>query len=530
MSRTAATWPVGGASLDKESGWARFLAWANRPEGGLTLLVVTTLVARLLFAWALGLGVDESYMVATGRHLALGYFDHPPASWWMAWGAAHLFGSDAPVVVRLPFVLMFAGTTWLMFALTETLYGACAGLWAAAALNAAPVFGLTTGSWVLPDGPLVFFLLGGTLCLVRALRAERLGPASAALAWWLGAGLCAGLALFSKYTAVLSLVGVFVYLLTERQARPILARPGLWLALALAALVFSPVVAWNAAHHWASFAFQGGRAAGHKLHPFGPITTLAGESLFLLPWVWLPLCGAGVFAWRWPEDAADRLLCWMALVPVLVFALVSLRSKVLFHWAAPGYLMLFPLLGRAVARFRRQNGLVRFWLAANAAVVVLGAGLVATEVRFNWLPEIGEHFALGHDPDIQALDWTSVARGLRAHGLLRGPDVVVAATRWLDAGKIDYALGGKVPVICLGHDPREYGLLNARRARNGATVVIVAPRTSLAHITRDYGGLFHRLVAVPPEMLTHSGQPAMQVPVFIGYGLRWPQGGKATGS
>ena len=54
-------------------------------------------------------------MVAAGRKLQLSYFDHPPIAWWMAWGAAHLTGSESPVVVRLPFIALFALTTFLMY-------------------------------------------------------------------------------------------------------------------------------------------------------------------------------------------------------------------------------------------------------------------------------------------------------------------------------------------------------------------------------------------------------------------------------
>src|SRR5580658_920294 len=78
------------------------------------LIIIIATAIRLAFAATTGLGVDESYMVATGRMLSLGYFDHPPTAWWLSWGAAHLFGSEAPIVVRLPFVLLFALTTWLM--------------------------------------------------------------------------------------------------------------------------------------------------------------------------------------------------------------------------------------------------------------------------------------------------------------------------------------------------------------------------------------------------------------------------------
>src|SRR6201996_8647297 len=116
----------------------------------LRLIVATTLI-RLIFAATTGLGVDESYMVSAGRVLSLGYFDHPPASWWLSWGATHLFGSEAPIVARLPFIVLFAATTWMMALLAEDFGGPRAGFFAALALNLSPVFGITSGGWVLPD-------------------------------------------------------------------------------------------------------------------------------------------------------------------------------------------------------------------------------------------------------------------------------------------------------------------------------------------------------------------------------------------
>ena len=41
-------------------------AWIKTPTGGVTLLILGTFLARLLFAGSLGLGIDESYMVAAG--------------------------------------------------------------------------------------------------------------------------------------------------------------------------------------------------------------------------------------------------------------------------------------------------------------------------------------------------------------------------------------------------------------------------------------------------------------------------------
>src|SRR5690348_11182751 len=184
-------------------------AWLKTPRGGLALLILATFLARVVFGFLLGLGVDESYMVAAGRKLQLSDFDHPPIAWWMAWGAAHLAGSESAIVVRLPFIVLFALTTWLMYRVAGTLFGAPAGLWAAVLLNLVPVFGITSATWVLPDGPLLAALLGATLCLLAALRSN----GRAAWGWWAAAGLCAGLALCSKYSAVLSIIGVILFLI-----------------------------------------------------------------------------------------------------------------------------------------------------------------------------------------------------------------------------------------------------------------------------------------------------------------------------
>src|SRR6266496_3007757 len=68
-------------------------------------------------------------------------------------------GADQPLLLRLPDIAMFAGSTWLMYWLTASVYGYRAGLWAALVLNLVPVFTLNTAGAILPDGPLVLFCL-----------------------------------------------------------------------------------------------------------------------------------------------------------------------------------------------------------------------------------------------------------------------------------------------------------------------------------------------------------------------------------
>ncbi len=111
---------------------------------------------------------------------------------------------------------------------------------------------------------------------------------------------------------------------------------------------------------------------------------------------------------------------------------------------------------------------------------------------------------------------------LAARGLLGRPGLVVAATRWHDAGKIDCALGGQATVICLGADPREYGLVARPEDHAGEDVLIVAPRTSLAQVTAQFGTLFDSVEALPPALVRHAGRPAMVLPLFMGHRLHYP--------
>lgn len=474
-------------------------------------LILAGTIVRILFGWSIGLGVDESYMVVAGRGaLRLGYFDHPLLSWWMSNLASRMAGSEAAVVVRLPFIALFAVSTWLMFRVGAEISGQRAGLWAAIAFNLAPVMGVTSGGWVLPDGPLVAALLGAVFCALRALSGPPALPGPLALAglpappgrglgWWLGFGVCAGLAMLSKYTAVLPLAGFVTFLVVDPRYRAWLARPQPYAALALALLVFSPVVIWNAGNGWASLAFQGGRAAASRFNLFGPVVTLAGEAAFLLPWIWVGLC---LVLWRGfrAGDARVRLLCWMALPAIALFAVVSLWSRqVLFHWATPGYLMLFPLLGAFLADRTWAPRVAR----ATAGLLAVAMLLVASEVRLPWAP-------LPAEAILSIRDWSALRPAVLAVGL------PVAAVSWSDAGKAGIGLGPDVPILCLNVDAREFRF--STRPPVAGDVVIVAPRRTLASMRQTYVGAFESIEALPPVRVA-----GVDIPLFVGRGLRrWP--------
>src|SRR5690242_319760 len=154
-------------------------------------------------------------------------------------------------------------------------------------------------------------------------------------------------------------------------------------------------------------------------------------------------------------------------------------------------------LGDAVARHWSTSRAVRGWIAGTAGFVLLGCSLFASEVRFDWLPAVIGDFRLGKDPSLDVVDWTSLRDDLIERGLLDRPRLLVATLRWSDAGKIDYALGGRLPVICLGPDAHQYGLVARADDHAGADVLIVT-RVPFEKIVGQYWLLFDAIEPIAP--------------------------------
>jgi 4-amino-4-deoxy-L-arabinose transferase-like glycosyltransferase len=469
-------------------------------------IIVGTALARLALSVTLGLGIDESYAVSVSRPLSLGYFDHPPLHFWIAGIAQWLAGSPpagpwSGLAVRAPFIALFAGTTWFAYLVTARLFGDRAGVWAAGTLNLSAVFGLSTASWVLPDGPLMCASLVAMYCVVRALDADGTG-------WWLAAGAASGLALLSKYHAALLAPGVFLYLATTPAHRRWLARPGPYLAVGIAAVMFLPDIIWNAHHGWVSFLFQASRGELQHAHHLAALgQNIAGQIGYVLPWVWVPLiiALAGALS-AGPRDPAQWLLACLAIWPIGLFTLVSLGGNPgLPHWPALGYLMCFPLLGRWAA-----GRDLTIWWRTSASVLALVVLVVAVQALTGILP-----LPPRADPTLDLVDW----RDLRGASVIP-PGGFVAATSWLQAGKVAYALGPGVPVLCLSVAPHQYLYQRDPAAFLGrdALLVIRPP----AHIDR-YAPYFASIEPLGPVTIGRlTGRPALTVDLFLARDFRQP--------
>src|SRR3954470_13405093 len=99
-------------------------------------LIAVSGLLRLAWAASLGPGNDEAYHYLFTVHRDWSYYDHPPmVAVVESLGGALTGGGASELGLRLGFVALFAGSTWLMARLTTRFYGARAGWLAALGLN-----------------------------------------------------------------------------------------------------------------------------------------------------------------------------------------------------------------------------------------------------------------------------------------------------------------------------------------------------------------------------------------------------------
>ena len=364
----------------------------------LTALLGAAVVLRLAAAWEIPLTEDEAYYRLWAGHLQAGYYDHPPMiAWWIRVGT--LVAGDGPLGVRLLPALASVAVTAVVYDLARRLGGERATAERAAVwYNAALLIGVG-GQMATPDAPATLFWAITLACLVRV--GER--PA-----WWGAAGLAAGLACLSKYSALFLGPGVLLWLASSGQGRRWLARPWPWIAAAVAGAVFAVNVVWNAEHGWLSFAKQFGRVAPEGFAPAHLLEFLSVQFVLLNPLLAIYAAPGLLKAWREREAAQPNLFLVVATgAPFAAYLLLhALHDRVQAHWPAPLYpgLALCAAFAAAAREPGRRERALRIGGAAAGLVL---AALAAAHMAWPATDVFGPG-----EPALAMRDWPGFASRL----------------------------------------------------------------------------------------------------------------------
>jgi 4-amino-4-deoxy-L-arabinose transferase-like glycosyltransferase len=367
------------------------------------------------------LSPDECYYWIWAQAPANGYLDHPPmVALWIRLGTA--FAGDTALGVRLLAPLAgFIGSVALARAGRDLLGTWRAGIAAAAIMNATLFSGVGSVT-MTPDTPLLLFW---TLTLTALARLVATGNGIL----WLPAGCMAGLAMDSKYTAVLLAPALLAWLIASPGMRGWFVRWQLWAASALAVAPVAGVILWNAGHGWASFAKQGGRTgAWDPARAAGYLGELIGGQAGLATPLIFAMCVAGIaVALRRARQPAWGLLAALTFIPALVFIQHALGDRVQANWPA----IIYPAASIAAA------GLGGFWVRIRGPAVALGFVLTALV----WLQGAAAPLPLPRavDPTLMRLGgWTGWAATIRERADAAGAAFVATD---------NYGLGGELALL-----------------------------------------------------------------------------------
>jgi 4-amino-4-deoxy-L-arabinose transferase-like glycosyltransferase len=404
-------------------------------------LVIAGGVSALLIAFASGYGYhrDELYFLAAGHHLAWAYADQGPLTPLIA-----RLVSDASVtsltVLRLPSAIAAGGTVLLTGLLAFELGGSSrAQLIAAGSAACAPLV-LFTGHLLSTS---TFDLLAWTAVTWLVVRAVRVGDDRLLLV----AGVVLGVALLNKPLPAFLGVGLLAGVAIAGPRR-LLRSPYAWGGAAIALALWSPWIAWQAAHGWPQIDVSSSIAAGNSTSS-APRWALVPLALLQPGLVAAPVGIAGLARlFRDPSLRWLRFFAWTWVVLAVVF--VAAGGK-------PYYLGgLMPLMLAAGA------GWVDSWLergraGARKAVLASGFAIIAALTAIVSLPllppeDAGPVFALNPDA-AETVGWPAFARTVAGVYREAPSGAVILTGNYGEAGAIDrYGPGLGLPSAYSGHN------------------------------------------------------------------------------
>src|SRR4051794_15509039 len=375
---------------------------------------------------------------------------------------------DSLVVLRVPSALA-AGATVLVTALIAREVGGTARAQVVAALCAA------VAAIVLFNGHLLststFDLLAWALITWLAVRAVLRG----ADRLWLLVGVVLGVAVLNKplpaFLAVGLLAGVAV-----AGPRRLLRTPYVWGGAAIAAVLWSPWLLWQADHDWPQLDVSRSIAAGGSTSS-QPWWAVVPFQLLLVSPLLAPVWIAGlVVLFRRPEL---RFLGWAWVLLAVVFMATGGKPYYL-----GGMLPLLVGVGAVavdgwLAERRRRLGLLGAAVALSAAI----CALIALPI----LPKSATGPVIAMNPDVgETIGWPAFVRTVaRVDAQLGHPHgLVVFTVNYGEAGAVDrYGAAHGLPNAVSGHNGYGYWGPPA----DGAGPVIVLGY-DLAHASRYFSG------------------------------------------
>ena len=278
---------------------------------------------------------DVIELLNWGRHPQWGYWKHPPLQAW-ALGAVASMTGESLWGVYLASQIANSASFWAVWRFARDFLNPTYSL-----LSILLLEGITNYSSKSPkfehDALQVPFWAFTVLLLWLALKSGR-------VRYWLMCGVTIGLGLLSKYSMIVLLIPLLIFMFMNADARQHFATPGPYITAAVAALIVAPHVIWLVRNDFTTITYaltraeSHGRVMDHLVNPFGFALNQLWALIPMMIMVGLLTYGSGSDrAGVAPSRAPRGFLFAVALGPFLALLAISAIMGFRLHsgWGRP---------------------------------------------------------------------------------------------------------------------------------------------------------------------------------------------------
>lgn len=345
---------------------------ANNPHKNFFYFISFVAVLRLALAPFVGLGVDEAHYVLYALNLDLSYFDHPPLVGWIQYIFTSIFGSGEFGARVAAIVIGFVTSIFIYKLIYDINKNTTEAFVAVLALHASFLFNALF-LMLMPDTLLFLLVLPIIFTVIKIEKNNKLSS-------WILLGVLLGLAGLSKYTAILFIFPIIIYVLMKKRY-DLLYTPKVIPAVIIAFIIIFPVIIWNIQNDWSSFAYQSAHVVGSNSIDWNGFASSIGAQIGAYNPLLAPLAFYGLYKALRSQNSTLFLTALFGLVMIAFFTYASMYKPALPHWSALFYMLFIPL-----------GTFYMLQISKNYLKFAIGFGLILStiayaELGFKFIPQ-----------------------------------------------------------------------------------------------------------------------------------------------
>jgi hypothetical protein len=187
-----------------------------------------------------------------------------------------------------------------------------------------------------------------------------------------------------------------------------------------------------------------------------------------------------------------------------------------YHWQAPGYLILFPLLASLVVeKLKAGHAATLRWLLLSIAALLVIIAVIGTESVTGWAHMLLKNsLRPERDFTVSGLEWKELRTAIAERHLLDERRLFVVTAHRVEIGKVDLELGKFLPVVCMCGEPRNIAFGWNLDNFLAWDALIIGTDARISNALHAYGSYFRNIEPLDNVDIHRGGRVVLTLRVY----------------